>query len=318
MDKKKNHRTSIGGQAVLEGVMMRGVNKTALAVRDTIEGGIFTEEVKFFNVKAKYPILKLPIIRGAVGFIESLVLGYKTLYRSAELAGLELEEGEPTKFEKWITNISGAKIADVIMFIALVFGIGFSLLMFTILPAVITKTLDMFLKGALGGFKTLIEGVIRLTIFLLVLTLTAKNKDIHRVFEYHGAEHKTIHCYEADEELTVENVKKFKRMHPRCGTSFLLIVMIVSIFVFSMPIVPWNNILLRIVIKISLLPLVAGLSYEIIKLAGKYDNIITRIISAPGMWLQRITTKEPDGSQIEVAIAALKGVLTDKKEDDKW
>jgi uncharacterized protein YqhQ len=317
MDQKKKHLTSIGGQAVMEGVMMRGVNKTAVAVRNT-DGEIVVEELKFTNIKSKYPVLKLPIIRGAIGFVESMILGYKSLTRSAELAGLDLEDEEPSKFEKWLSKTTGKNILDIVMYVAIVLGMGFAVLLFTILPAVTTSFTDKLLGGALGGFKTLVEGVIRLTIFLIYLSSVAMVKDIKRIFEYHGAEHKTIHTYENGEELTVENVKKCSTKHPRCGTSFLLIVMVISILVFSLPIVPWNNILLRIVIKLSLLPIVAGISYEIIKFAGRYDNILTRIISYPGILLQNITTKEPDDSQIEVAIASLNAVLTDNKEEDKW
>lgn len=317
MDKKKKHLTSIGGQAVMEGVMMRGVHKTAVAVRNT-DGEVVVEELAFTNINSKYPVLKLPIIRGAIGFVESMILGYKSLTRSAELAGLDLEDEEPSKFEKWLAKTTGKNILDIVMYIAIVLGMGFAVLLFTILPAVSTKALDSLLGGALGGFKTLVEGVIRLTIFLIYLSSVAMVKDIKRIFEYHGAEHKTIHTYEDGEELTIENVRKRSRMHPRCGTSFLLIVMIVSILVFSLPIVPWNNILLRIVVKLALLPIVAGISYEIIKFAGRNDNILTRIISYPGILLQNITTKEPDDSQIEVAIASLNAVLTDNKEEDKW
>lgn len=311
------HKTSIGGQAVMEGVMMRGVKKTAVAVRNT-DGEIIVEEMTFSNLKDKYPILKLPIVRGAVGFVESMILGYKSLARSADLAGLELEEDQPSKFEKWLSKVSGGNILNVVMGVAMVLGIGFAILLFTILPAVSTKGLDIIFGGALGGYKTLIEGIIRLSIFLIYLSSVAMIKDIKRIFEYHGAEHKTIHCYEANEELTVENVKKYSTKHPRCGTSFLLIVMLISILVYSLPIVPWNNIVLRILIKLCFLPLIAGLSYEIIKFAGKYDNLLTRIISFPGILLQRLTTNEPDNSQIEVAIASLNAVLTDNKEEDKW
>ncbi len=318
MSKKSSvHKTSIGGQAVMEGVMMRGVKKSVVAVRHT-DGTIVVEQMKFSNLKDKYPILKFPIIRGAVGFVESMILGYKSLARSADLAGIELEDDEPSKFEKWLSKITGGNILNVVMGVALFLGLGFAVLLFTILPAVSTKGLDNILGGALGDYKTLIEGIIRLTIFLIYLSSVSMIKDIKRVFEYHGAEHKTIHCYEANEELTVENARKYSTKHPRCGTSFLLIVMIISILVYSLPIVPWNNIFLRIIIKLCFLPLIAGLSYEIIKFAGKYDNWFTKIISFPGILLQKLTTKEPDNAQLEVAIASINAVLTDNKEEDKW
>ena len=170
--------------------------------------------------------------------------------------------------------------------------------------------------GPLGGWKTVIEGIIKIIIFILYLWGVSRLKDIRRTFEYHGAEHKSIACYEAGEELTVENIKKYRRFHPRCGTSFLLIVLVISILVFS--VVTWNSMLIRILLKIALLPVVVGISYEIIRIAGRYDNIVTRIISAPGLWLQRLTTREPDASQIEVAIAALKEVLPEDRDVDRW
>lgn len=312
------HKTSIGGQAVIEGVMMRGVHKTALAVRKP-DGEIVIEDVptKVSSSKVK----KIPIVRGVVSFVESLILGYKTLTRSAEIAeeGLTAEiEEEPSKFEKFLTKIFGDKLFDAIMYFSVVLGLLFAVLLFTVLPAYTTKGLDLITGGGLGWAKSLIEGIVRIIIFLIYLILVGRMKDMQRVFEYHGAEHKTIFCYEKGLPLTAENIKMQKRFHPRCGTSFLIIVMIVSILIFSLPIFPWDNILLRIGLKILMLPVVAGLSYEIIKIAGRYDNIVTRIISAPGVALQRITTREPDESQIEVAAESLKAVLTDDRNEDKW
>lgn len=315
--KVKLNKTSIGGQAIMEGVMMRGPKKAAMAVRNA-DGEIVIEEIDIIMAKEKHKFLGYPIIRGAVNFFESMVLGYKTLSRSAELSGLDLEAEEPSKFEKWLTKVTGAKIFDVVMYVAVVLGLLLSVFLFIVIPAFATKGLDFLLGGAIGDFKSLFEGIIKLCIFIGYLLIVSLMKEIRRVFEYHGAEHKTIFCYEKEMELTVDNVRKNKRFHPRCGTSFLFLVLFISILIYSLPIVPWKNVFLRIVIKLIFLPFIAGISYEIIKIAGRYDNIITKIISAPGLWIQRITTKEPDDSQIEVAIASLKAVLPESRDEAKW
>lgn len=313
----KMKKTSVGGQAIMEGVMMRGPRNAAMAVRNT-DGEIVIEEVKFKVAKDINKILGFPFIRGAVNFIESMILGYKTLSRSAELSGMDLSESEPSRFEKWLTKVTGVQIFDIVMYVAIVLGLGFSILLFTVIPAFTTKGIDILLGGVIGDFKSLVEGLLRLGIFVFYLVLVSGMKDIKRIFEYHGAEHKTIFCYEKQMELTVENVRKNQRFHPRCGTSFLFIVMIVGILVYSLPFITWDNIFLRVLTKLLFLPLIAGISYEIIKIAGRYDNIFTRILSAPGLWIQRITTSEPDDSQIEVAIAALKEVIPENRDDAQW
>ncbi|MBE6903606.1 MAG: DUF1385 domain-containing protein [Ruminococcaceae bacterium] len=311
-------KTSIGGQAVMEGVMMRGPEKTVMVVR-TPDGEIVTEEIKITPASKKNKFFKLPFIRGVVSFIESMIIGYKTISRSAELSGLDdLEEEEPSKFEQWLTKITGGKLFNVIMYVSVVLGVLFSVLLFTILPTLITAGINAILPFALNNYiKTIIESILRISIFITYLALVSHMKDIRRVFEYHGAEHKTIFTYEKGLDLTVENVRDNLRFHPRCGTSFLFLVMIVGIIVYSLPIIPWSNILLRIPTKLCFLPVIAGISYELIRLAGKYDNIFTRIISAPGLWLQRLTTKEPDDSQIEVAITSLRAVIPENQEEDK-
>ncbi|MDD6236001.1 MAG: DUF1385 domain-containing protein [Clostridiales bacterium] len=311
--KATGHKSKIGGQALIEGVMMRGIDKAAMSVR-LPDGGIDTEcwEVGSLN-RAWYH--KTPIVRGVVNFIGSMVTGYKCMMKSAEKAGMEDEfEGEPSKFDLWLEKHLGEHMMKIIGVVAMVFGVALALVLFMFLPALAVKGIQYLFD--LGVFKSLVEGVIKIIIFILYLALVSRMKEIKRVFGYHGAEHKSIACYEAGEELTVENVKKHTRFHPRCGTSFILIVLVIGILVFS--VVTWNSLWMRVVLKLALLPVVMGVAYEIIKLAGRYDNIVTRIISAPGLWLQRLTTNEPDDSQMEVAIAALTAVLPDNKEEDQW
>ncbi len=311
---KSCKKTSIGGQALIEGVMMRGVGKAAMAVR-LPDGTIDVEIQKTKLAKDKSFVFRVPFVRGIFNFIDNMIFGYKYLMKSAEKSGLDLEESE-SKFDKWLEKHFGNKIMTVVSAVAMVFGLVLAIGLFILAPMGVVWLIEKAVP--LGGFKTLIEGLIKIAVFVAYLALVSRTKDIRRVFEYHGAEHKSIACYEAGDELTVENVKKYKRFHPRCGTSFLLIVLIVSILVYSLIQFSWGNLLLRAGLKILLLPIIVGISYEIIKLAGRYDNIFTRILSAPGLWIQRFTTREPDDSQIEVAIASLKPVLPDENENDNW
>lgn len=317
---KKNcaiHKTSIGGQALMEGVMMRGPKEYAMAVRKP-DGEIIVEKRPVASVLQKSKILKLPIIRGCISFFESMITGVKALMFSAEFFDIEGEEESQSKFDKWLDEKFGDKIKDIVIYVSVVLSLLFSVALFFLLPNFITelvaKLTDMDVDGTL---RTVIEGVIRMAIFLSYILLVSQMKDIKRVFMYHGAEHKTIAAYENGDELTVENARKNSRLHPRCGTSFLIFVMVISVIVFM--IIPkgltWYN---RALFKILLLPVVAGVSYEIIKFAGRHENWFTKIISMPGMWLQYITTREPDDSQLEVAITSMKAVLTENKEDDKW
>jgi len=303
-DNLKCRLGSTGGQAVIEGIMMKSPEACAVAVRRE-DGSVRIDDIEFTPIKNKYKILGLPIIRGVVSFIESMMLSYKTLSVSAEALGLEDLE-EESKFEKWMREKFGKGIVDVIMVIAMILGLALGFGLFFFLPIIITKGFDGIAGGNLGWFKNLIEGLIKIAVFVAYLALVSLMKDIRRTFEYHGAEHKTIFCYESGEELTVENVKKYKRFHPRCGTSFLFVMLILSILVFSLPIFTWENTILRFVTKLLFMPLVMGIGYEFIRFSGKHDNIITKIFSAPGLWMQRITTREPDDSQIEIAILALK------------
>lgn len=318
-DKKcELHITSIGGQAVMEGVMMRGPQKTAVAVRKP--DGEITLKIDENGTKKKNRFFKLPVIRGCINFFESMVIGVKALMYSAEFIDLEEEEPTESKFEKWLEDKLGDKIKDVLIYFSLIVSLCLSVGLFILLPTVITRGIEaLFDSVPFIGTKTftsLCEGIIRMLIFLSYLALVSQMKDIKRVFEYHGAEHKTIACYEAGEELTVENVKKYTRLHPRCGTSFLLFVMVVSIIVFSL--LPRTSIIPRILMRIALLPVVAGISYEIIKLAGRSKSKCVSWLTKPGLWLQKLTTREPDESQMEVAIESIKSVIPEDKNEDKW
>lgn len=337
-DKNNNcavHKTSIGGQAVMEGVMMRGPHNVATAVRKP-DGEIVIDNMPLGKVRTG-KFVKLPIIRGCVNFIDSMIIGVKSLMYSAQFIDVDEDgnpaEQEPSKFEAWLEKkLDSEKAMNVVIYISVFISLILSVGLFILLPALITG----FLKGVIKSAPvlTLVEGIVRIIIFISYLFLVSLTKDIKRVFMYHGAEHKSIFCYEKGLDLTVENVRAQSRLHPRCGTSFLLLVMIISILVYS--IIPWDAekfaaiplighalaalpwVITRLLLRLLLLPIVAGISYEIIKLAGRYDNIVTRIISKPGMMLQLITTNEPDDSQIEVAIAALKAVIPENKEEDKW
>lgn len=294
---KKNY--SVGGQAVIEGVMMRGKEGVATAVR-TSDGEIHIDKKNIVPYTKRNKFLGLPIIRGFVSLIESMVIGIKTLNYSATFFE---DEGELSKFDKWFEGIFKEKTNDVVMGISLIISIVFATLIFFILP---TFAANIFKKLNVSSSIVLniIEGIIRVIVFLLYIYLIGKMDDIERVFQYHGAEHKTIFCYENDKELTPENAEKFARFHPRCGTNFLFLVMIVSILLFSLT--GWSSLWQRILYRIILLPIVAGLTYELIKWMGKSESTFSKIIAYPGLMLQKLTTNEPDYSQLEVAIAALK------------
>lgn len=303
-------KTSIGGQALIEGIMMRGPEITSMANR--LPNGEIDLEQWPTNKTAKKPWYKTtPFVRGIFNMIDSLVVGYGCLMKSADKAG---QEEEPDKFEQWLTKKCGENASKVLGGIAMVLGLGFAILLFVVIPTAISTPLRPLISQDI--LLSLIEGLIKVLILVGYMFLCSRMKEIHRVFEYHGAEHKTIACYEAMEELTVENVKKQIRFHPRCGTSFIFLVIFVSILVGSF--ISWNNPLLRAALKILLIPVVVGISYELIKLAGRCDNLFTKIVSAPGLWLQRITTFEPDDSQIEVAITAMNAVIPEDADADRW
>ena len=310
-------RTSIGGQALIEGILMRGPKKQAIVCR-TKDGLVEkTEELKL--LKDKYPVLGVPFLRGIFIFIDSLVKGMQALTFSANLVPEE-EQGEPDKLDRWIeAHFSEEKAQKLIIGLAVVLGIALSIGLFVFLPALLVRLFN-WKQGFSLPLINLLEGVLRLAILLGYMILVSKVKDIKRVFSYHGAEHKTIFCYEHGKELTVENVRKESRFHPRCGTSFLLVVVLVSILVnllfnFLFPI---TNVFARIGCHILLIPIVVGLSYEINRWCGGHDNALSSILSAPGKWLQHITTNEPEDGMIECAIRALELVIPEEKGSDLW
>jgi len=308
--------TSVGGQAVIEGVMMRGVNDIATAVRCP-DGHIEIEKKPINLLSVKWKINKIPVLRGVFSFFESLYTGVSCLMFSASFFEDEEENPEKmSKFEKWIMEKCGDKLLNYVMYISVLFSLVIGIGLFMLLPNYLVGFLKKVFTDIPIPVLNLSEGIVRLCFFVLYLYLVSKMEDIKRVFMYHGAEHKSIFCYEHGDELTVENVKKHVRFHPRCGTSFLVIVMIVSIIVFSF--ISWDNLYIRMVYRLLLLPVVAGLSYELIKIAGRYDNWFTRLISKPGVWLQYLTTREPTDDQIEVALTALKAVISENRDDDKW
>ena len=329
MKKNEKFKTMIGGQALIEGIMMRGPDKMAFVVRTP--DGMKTKEKKLTPIKDKYPILGWPFIRGAVNFVDSMAEGMRALTWSVDFfeGEEEVEDANakpPSKFSLWLDKVlSGEKAQKAVMTFATVMGLVMSVGIFMLLPA--------FLTGLIGGdisgiLRNLLEGLVRMGILVGYLALVSRLKDIQRVFGYHGAEHKTIACYEAGEELTVENVRGFTRFHPRCGTSFLLMIAIISIVVFS-AINPFENILLsidsralailvRVASRLLLLPLVVAITYEVNRIIGRHDNILTRILRAPGLWMQRLTTCEPDDNMIEAGIESLKLVLPDREGSDEW
>ncbi|MBR1393170.1 MAG: DUF1385 domain-containing protein [Ruminococcus sp.] len=310
---EEKFKSKIGGQAVIEGVMMRGIDTASMANR-LPNGEIDLETWPIRGGKNLPWYRKVPFLRGVFSFGISLIDGYKCLMRSADKQLTEDDEEEPTKFEKWLTEKLGDKLMPIISGISVVLGLGLAILLFMMLPTLILKFIGLFVELPTIA-KNAIEGVIKIGIFVGYTALTGLMEDMHRLYEYHGAEHKTIACYEHGQELTVENVKKHCRFHPRCGTSFVFLVLFISIFVTTIFRLSWDNVLLRVLCKLALLPVVMGISYEVIRLAGKYDNIVMRIVSAPGLWIQRITTKEPKDDEIECAIAALKAVIPEGGEE---
>jgi len=310
--KEKDFRTSIGGQALIEGVMMRGPKKQAIVVR-TSDGFVTkTEELKL--LKDKYPIVGVVFIRGVVNFINMMAVGMRALMFSASQIP-EVEEEELSKFDKWFYDrFDSEKAEKVIITFSLVLGIALMIGLFMLLPTFLIGLISEHLETAI--LRSLTEGVLRIVIFIAYMWLATRLNDIKRVWAYHGAEHKAIFCYEKGLPLTIENARAQSKLHPRCGTSFLFIVMLVSILVFSF--LSWNNVWMRILMRLMLVPVVVGISYEIIKLAGRYDNFLTRIISAPGKALQRLTTREPDDDMLETAIEALQMVLPESSEEAKW
>ena len=305
-DKERNPRlNAVGGQAVIEGVMMKHKDSYAITVRKE-DGSLVTESHKFKSLRKKNKFLNLPLVRGIMNFVEMMILSYGTLNKATDMLGL-LEE-EETKFEKWLKKRFGASIVNFIMIIAVIFAVALAVGLFILLPTATGSFIDGLI--GLGWARSLIEGVIRVVILVLYLALVSLVPDMKRVFQYHGAEHKSVFCYEAGKELTVENVRQFKRYHPRCGTSFLFVLIIVSVAVSMF--IPFTDTWLRTLSKLLISPIIIGLGYEFLMYAGKHDNALVRFLTAPGLWMQRITTKEPDDSMLEVAITALKAAMPEE------
>ncbi len=307
-------RTTIGGQALIEGIMMRGPEQQAIAVRNQ-EGEIVltTEELKL--IKNRYPILGIPFIRGVVNFGGSMVSGVKALMYSASFYPEEDGNAEPGKVEKWLeAHIGSEKMESLIIYLAVMLGMGFSVLLFFLLPTFLVGLIRPIHDNYL--LRNLCEGIVKICIFTGYMAACSRLPDMRRVFSYHGAEHKTIKCYELGKELTVENVRPCTRKHPRCGTSFLFVVIFISILVGS--VIQVGNTLLRMLCHLALLIPIVSISYELNRLVGRHDNWLTRIITAPGLWFQNFTTNEPDDSMIECAIAALTAVIPREEGADNW
>ena len=307
----KEFRTSVGGQALMEGIMMRGPEKICCAVRKpdgTIDLTYDTVTTRWYN--------KVPLLRGVCNMAENLYKGYKYLMHAADIAMEGTEDAEPeSKLDKWIDEHTGPAFQNVLMGCAAFAGVVLALFLFTFLPTFLTGQLIRFVPLGRWG-RVILEGALKMAIFLLYMYLCTRMKDLHRVFEYHGAEHKTIACYEAGLPLTVENIRKQSRFHPRCGTSFMILVIIISIFLYA--VLPWTSTGLRVVYKLCMFPLLVGVSYEILKWAGRSDSALSHIVSQPGLWMQRLTTFEPNDSMIEVAIAAVTPVLPENQEEARW
>ncbi|MBP1737442.1 MAG: hypothetical protein H6Q60_1323 [Oscillospiraceae bacterium] len=311
-ENQSKFKTTCGGQALIEGVMMQGPTKRAAVVRKP-DGGLAVTESES---QRKSGLWKVPFLRGVGVFGSSMKNGVKALMWSAEYYPEE-ENAQPSKFDLWLEkHFSDEKLTSIIVTIGMVVGIGFSVGLFFILPTLLTGLITPYVQS--NFLRNLIEGFIRIGLFLGYLIAISNMKDMKRVFSYHGAEHKTIFCYEAGLELTVENVRKQPKHHPRCGTSFLFVIMIVSILVFALLGFSWSSPWIRLATRLLMLPVLVAISYEINRFVGRYDNLLCRLVRAPGMWLQNFTTREPDDSMLEVSIEALNRVLPEKEGADRW
>ena len=303
--------TSIGGEALLEGIMMRGPFRTTCAFLSP-KGEITTEDIEMEYLTKKYKICSLPLIRGIFSFIDSLRLGSKAMNLSAEKAGFDDEE-ELTGFDKWMNDKLGDKLTGIIVGIGSVLGVVLAVVLFMLVPTLLFNGVKHLAGDGIEPLRSIFEGIFKMLVFVLYIFVISKIPDIHRVFMFHGAEHKCIFCYENELELTVENVRKQPRLHPRCGTSFMVLMIIVGIFIgFFIKI---QNPILRTVVKICTLPIVMGIGYELIKYCGKHNNAFTKIVAAPGKWLQMLTTQEPGDDMIATGIEAIKAVIPENGED---
>ena len=319
MSKQANFKTMCGGQALIEGIMMRGPKKQAVVVRKS-DGELAVQEKELKFIKDKYPILGWPLIRGVVNFADSMYNGVTALMYSAEFYPEDgEEEEEPSKFEVWLNDRLGSeKFTALITTVAVILGVGMSIGLFFLLPTLLGTAIRVLTPSMLA--RNLAESVLKVLIFVAYLAICSRIGEMKRVFSYHGAEHKTIFCYEAGLPLTVENVRKQPRHHPRCGTSFLFMVIAVSILVSTVVFAIWpvQNAFLRFLAHLAMLPLIVGISYEFNRWAGRHDGPVTKILTAPGLWLQNFTTFEPDDSMIEVGVKALELVLPEVKGEDAW
>ena len=317
MEKKQcAFRTSIGGQALIEGILMRGPEKQAIVVRS--QDGLVTKVEELKLIRDKYPILGLPVLRGAVTFLSSMVNGVKALMFSADYFPDD-DLAQPGKLDLWLEkHVPAEKLQGVIVWVSVLLSLALTLGLFMLLPTFLAGLVDPWIHSA--ALHNLIEGLVKIVIFMGYMILVSKQKDVARVFQYHGAEHKTIFCYEAGLDLTVENARIQPKHHPRCGTSFLFVVIIVSILFSSLVLtqVEWRNLWVRVLVHLALLIPVVGVTYEFNRWVGRHDNALTRVLSAPGLWLQNFTTNEPDEAMLEVAIEALKLVLPEEKGKDEW
>ena len=316
----ENKKYSIGGSALMEGIMMIGPEGVGMSLRMP-DGSIETQMKEQKMLKDKLKIAKIPFIRGPINFVDQMIFSYKAIMESAEKTSMELDDGseEMSKFDKWLTDHFGPKMMAVIGVISAILGFGLAFLLFVYLPSLVADGIGMLLDSDITKFKPLIEGVMRGVLFVGYMYAVSFMKEIRRMFMYHGAEHKSIFCYENGLDLTVENIKKQSRFHPRCGTSFIFLVILISIVVTSLVAILFPGLresrLIWMAVKILLLPVLLSIGYEVLKYAGAHDNLFVKITSAPGLWMQRITTKEPDDSMIECAIAAVKEVIPDDGSD---
>ena len=312
---------SVGGQALMEGIMMNGPKGKAMALRMP-DGSISVEKKTFNSIKDKNKFFALPMIRGIVNFVEALIFGYRCLMESAEKIGMDLgeEEENMSKLDRWITDHFGEKMMNVIGAISMVLGFALAFALFVWMPSFLFDLINKWTGEHISMLRTIFEGLLRIIIFVVYMVAVSKMKEIKRVYMYHGAEHKSIFCYESGEEMTVENVRKQSRFHPRCGTSFLFVVVVVSILVSSLvfSFVNWRNMWVRMGLHLLLLIPIVGVTYEFNRYVGGHDNRVTRFLSRPGLWLQNFTTNEPDDSMLEVAIRALELVIPEEKGKDAW
>lgn len=320
--KKKKTQTkygSVGGQALMEGIMMNGPEGKAMALR-LPDGSISVEKKTFTSIKDKNNFFGIPMVRGIVNFVETLIFGYKCLMESAEKTGMDVEEEENmSKLDRWISDHFGEKMMKVIGAISMVLGFALAFALFVWMPSFLFDAINKLTGERITMLRTIFEGLLRIIIFVIYMFAVSKMKEIKRVYMYHGAEHKSIFCYESGEEMTVENVRKQSRFHPRCGTSFIFVMIILSILASSVVALAFPSLTqirpVWICVKLLIMPIVMGLGYEFIRYAGKHDNLFVKILSAPGLWMQRITTAEPDDSMIEVGIAAINAVIPHNDEE---